>query len=198
MSTDAPDTGNETTEPIEATAPADASATEAPAPDLQAEIDKWKAQARKHEQRAKANASAAQQLEELRQQSMTEQERAVEQAKAAARSEVLAEVGASRVEDALRAALAGRPVNVDALIDGLDRSRFLSEEGQPDRDGIAAWVDAIAPASQTPTPVDLGQGARPNTTPKQLTRDDLRTMSPDQIVDARKAGLLDDALQQKA
>lgn len=129
--------------------------------DLTAELSKWKAQARKHEERAKANAAAAKELEKLREQSMTDQERAVEEARKAARSEALAEVGSARVEDAVRVAAAGRPVDVDALLEGLDRSRFLNEDGQPDRDAIAAWVDRIAPASETtPARVDLGQGAR--------------------------------------
>lgn len=154
MSTDAPDTGTE---------PATEPATDT-APDLAAELEKWKAQARKHEDRAKANAAAAKELEQLRQQSMTDQEKAVEAARQAARAEVLAEVGASRVDDAVRVATAGRPVDVDALLDGLDRSRFLTDDGTPDRDGIAAWVDRIAPArtdDPTPPPVfDLGQGTR--------------------------------------
>lgn len=129
--------------------------------DLTAELEKWKAQARKHEDRAKANSAAAKELEKLREQSMTDQERAVEEARKAARAEALAEVGASRVDDAVRVAAAGRPVDVDALLDGLDRSRFLNEDGQPDRDAITSWVDRIAPATDPTTQrVDLGQGAR--------------------------------------
>ena len=151
--TDAPQTTPEATE----TAPDTGT-------DLTAELDKWKAQARKHEDQAKANAAAQKELEKLREQSMTDQERAVEEARKAARSEVLLEVGASRVDDAVRVAAAGRPVDVDALLEGLDRKRFLDEEGQPDRDAIAAWVDRIAPqpepGSATTAALDLGQGAR--------------------------------------
>ncbi len=167
MSTDAPDTG--TTDAPEQV-PADT------APDLAAELEKWKAQARKHEDRAKANAAAAAELEQLRQQTMTDQEKAVEEARRAARAEVLAEVGASRVDDAVRVACAGRSVDVDALLDGLDRHRFLAEDGTPDRDGIAAWVDRIAPApteDQAAGVPDLGQGARAGLMSSPLDSDPL-------------------------
>lgn len=137
--------------------------------DLTAEVEKWKAQARKHEDRAKANAAAAKELERVRQESMTEQDRAVAEARAEARSEALREVGADRVDDAVRVALAGRTVDVDALLDGLDRGKFLDDDGQPLRDAIATWADRIAPVpaeTEKPPPAfpDLGQGAR-NTTP---------------------------------
>lgn len=104
----------------------------------------------------------ASELESLRLAAMTEQEQAVAKAAADARTETLREVGASRVDDAVRVALAGRSVDVDALLEGMDRGRFLDDEGQPDRDGIQAWVDRIAPAQEpaAPQPVDLGQGTR--------------------------------------
>lgn len=156
------------------TATTDAPAEDAPAtdtapetPDVTAEVEKWKAQARKHEERAKANAKAAQELEQLRQQTMSETEKAIAQAKAEARAEALREVGAERVADAVRVATAGRNLDVDALLEGLDPSRFLTDDGLPDRDAIEAWVERIAPTRdepeqvRVPTPlVDLGQGSR--------------------------------------
>lgn len=162
-----PDTGDTTPE----NTPAPAAAEPDTGSDLTAELEKWKSQARKHEQRAKANAEAAKELEKLRSESMTEQERAVEAAKAATRAEILVEVGSRLVDAEVRAAAAGRSVDVDALLDGLDRSRFLSDDGEPDRDAIASWVDRIAPqGNDTPPPrVDLGQGVR---TPEALGNDD--------------------------
>jgi hypothetical protein len=157
MAESQPDTGTADT-------PTDTPTEQAPdtGTDLAAEVAKWKALARKHEEKSKALAPAAKELETLKQQTMTELEKAVATAKTEARAEVLREVGASRVDDALRVALAGRPVDVDALLDGLDRSRFLDSEGQPDRDAIASWVDRIAPAQDPTAPavVDLGQGNR--------------------------------------
>lgn len=129
--------------------------------DLAAELEKWKAQARKHEDRAKANAAAAKELEDVRKASMSETEKAVAEAKALTRAEVLAEVGSTLVDAEVRAALAGRTVDVDAVLDGLNRVRFLGDDGQPDRDEIVAWVDRIAPKSETAVrSLDMGQGAR--------------------------------------
>lgn len=153
--------------------PADAPAPETPppatgttdAPDLAAEVEKWKSLARKHEDKAKANSAAAKELEQVKQATMSDLEKAVALARTEARTEALREVGVARVDDAVRVAAAGRTVDVDALLEGLDRTRFVGDDGEPNRDAIAAWVDRIAPKpaeGTTPTPgfPDLGQGAR--------------------------------------
>jgi hypothetical protein len=139
--------------------------TTEPAPsdtDHAAEAAKWRELARKHEDRAKANAEAAKELAKLRESSMSETERAVAEAVANARTETLRSVGSRLVDAEVRTAAAGRQVDVDALLEGLDRSRFLDDDGEPKRDEIVAWVDRIAPANPdgTNTVVDLGQGAR--------------------------------------
>ena len=114
----------------------------------------WKAKyesllkdARKHEDRAKANSAAAKELEALRAKSMTDQEKAVADAKAEARAETLREVGGKLTEASIRVAAAGRPVDVDALIEGIDASRFLDANGDPDTKAIAAWLDKVSPVA---------------------------------------------------
>lgn len=108
----------------------------------------------------KAAKAVTAELDALRKQSMSDTDRAVAEARDAGRAEALAEVAADRVSDAVRVAAAGRSVDVDALLEGLDRGRFVSD-GQPDREAIQEWVDRVAPATeQTPQPVDLGQGVR--------------------------------------
>jgi len=159
MAESQPDTGETPTQPATDSAQQGADT----APDLAKEVEKWQALARKHEDRAKANATAAKELEKLRTEGMTEVERAVTEAKAEGRIEALREVGTERVADAVRTALAGRDVDVDALLEGMDRTRYLGEDFTPDRDAIAAWVDRIAPKGNDrpgPQAVDLGQGAR--------------------------------------
>lgn len=165
--TAAPDTGTDTApEPTDTV-------------DLAAEVEKWKAQARKHEDRAKANAGAARELEQLRQQSMTDTEKAVATAKAEGRAEAMREIAAARVEDAVRVAAAGRSVDLDALIEGLDKARFVNGEGEVDRDAIQAWVDRIAPAPEPDddpnryVAPDLGQGVRSNGSAMALNGDPL-------------------------
>lgn len=143
--------------------------TETSDTDLQAEVDKWKALAKKHEDRAKGNAAKARELEELQKAQMTDTERAVAEARDAGRSEALMQVGARLVDAEFRVAAAGRPIDVDALLEGLDRTKFLTDDGEPDTDAVAAWVDRIAPAVTEPDPgaplssLDLGQGTRQST-----------------------------------
>lgn len=137
----------------------------APETDLAAEVEKWKQMARKNEERAKANAAASKELEEFRRQSMTEQERAVAEAVDGARRSTMIEMAGRLVDAEVRAAAAGRSLDVNALLEGLDRSRFLTDGGEPDREAVMAWVDRIAPAPQETPPTtpgwpDLGQGAR--------------------------------------
>jgi len=45
----------------------------------------------------------------------------------------------------VRAAAAGRVADVDALLEGINPAKFLTDDGEPDRDAISVWVDRIAP-----------------------------------------------------
>lgn len=127
--------------------------------DWKAEAEKWQSQARKHEDRWKQNATAAKELEELKKRSMSDQEKAVAEAKNAGQAEAMKVYGRRLVDAEVRAAVADRQVDVDALLDGLDRSRFLGEDGEPDSKAIKAWVDRIAP-KQAGRTNPLAQGAR--------------------------------------
>lgn len=129
--------------------------------ELLAEVEKWKTQSRKHEDRAKANANAAKELDQVRQQSMTDTERAVEAAKADALSIATKAFGGKLVAAEVKAAAAGRELDVDTLLEGLDASRFLGDDGDPDVTAINEWVDRLAPKGEArPAPLDLGQGNR--------------------------------------
>lgn len=104
---------------------------------------------------AKAKAEAAKyhrELEKLRTDALSDNERAV----AIARAEGITEgtkAGAARLVDAeVRAAAAGRNVDVKALLEGLDRSRFIDDDGEPNTDRIARWVDRIAPVQEQTQP----------------------------------------------
>ena len=146
--------------------------------DPAAEVERLRTElqkARKWEDRAKANAGAAKELEELRKQHESDQDRAVREARESARSEVLAELGSARVADAFRVAAAGRGLDVDEVLDGINLAKFMGEDGNPDRDAVQAFVDRISPAQET-APPDLGQGARggqqvPGLNSSQLQKD---------------------------
>lgn len=126
-------------------------------PDWKSEAEKWKTQARKHEERAKANATAVKELDTLRKTHMTDAEKIAAEAEERGRKAGRAESAKRLVDLEVKAAAAGRTVNVDALLEGLDRERFLSDDGEPDAKAIAAWVDKVAPKNDV---TDLGQGAR--------------------------------------
>jgi hypothetical protein len=153
------------------TPPADDSGAAAAADgtDWQAEAAKWKAEAdeqkklkRKVEDQNKANAK---ELERLQTASLTDQERAVATAVQAAKDEVRAEtlrqVGGRLVDAEVKAAAASTGLNVDALLQGLDRARFLGDDLEPDTAGITAWVQSLTPQRDA-AGFDIGQGARGN------------------------------------
>jgi len=132
-------------------------------PDLAAEVEKWKANSRKNEERAKANAAAAKELEALKASQMTEMDKAVAAAKAEGFAEARKASAAEIVEAKVRAAATGRGIDTDALLEGLDRSRFIgAEDFSIDDEAIGTWIDRIAPKveEQPHTTVDIGQGKK--------------------------------------
>lgn len=155
----------------------EATATEAEAPteqqssdteqtqevDYKAEAEKFKALARKHEERAKSNAEKAKGYDELKKSQMTEQEKAVDAARAEARAEVLRESAPRLVSAEFRAVAAGRLTaeQVVELIEDLDMTKYLTEDGEVDTERVTKKVDALAPKGDgKPVFPDLGQGKR--------------------------------------
>lgn len=133
--------------------------------DWKSEADKWRELARKHEDRAKANADAQKKLEQLQRQAMSDQERAVAEARDAGRHEALMEVGSRLVDAELRVAAAGRldDKQLGVLLQGVNRSVFLADDGTVDAKSIRTFIDGIAPKPPEPKPQgfpDLGQGVR--------------------------------------
>lgn len=145
------------------TPPADAAPPAQDGTDWKAEAEKIKAEARKWEDRAKANSTAAKELEQLRQSAMTDQEKAVAEAKATGRLEALVEAAGKVASAEIKAAAAGRLTDdqVSTLLEGLNLAAFVGEDGEVDAAKVKTFVDGIAPEPKNDTPVfDLGQGAR--------------------------------------
>lgn len=136
--------------------------------DWKAEHDRLQADVKRNEERHRKNASAAKDLETLRQSTMTELEKAVTAARNEGRTEAQKESSGRLVAAEVRVALAGRPIDAAALLEGIDATRFLTDNGDIDSKAINAWVERIAPLPEpTPNPnanpfltVDLGQGVR--------------------------------------
>lgn len=143
----------------------------------------WRTAARKHEDSAKALKGElatlkprAEQYAALEEASRTEADRAIEQARREARDAAVAETEAAAlakygkvlVGAEFRVQLAGKLTaeQVSTLVGGLDVTRFLTDDGQPDTDRIGEYVAALPAAQPQPAPappgrVNLGQGARP-------------------------------------
>lgn len=135
--------------------------------DWKAEAEKFKALARKHEDRAKANGEAAKKLAQVERSSMSDVEKAVAEATERTRAETMASIGARLVDAEVRMAASGRQVDVDALLDGMDRSRFIDDAGEVDAKAVKAWIEKLAP-ERTTSATDLGQGARGTTRPNDM------------------------------
>ncbi|MFF9088645.1 hypothetical protein ACF1BE_19875 [Streptomyces sp. NPDC014991] len=105
------------------------------------EVEKWKAQARKHERRAKENAAAAKELERLRREGMSETEAAV----AAARAEERRKGGERIARSAFLAAAKGRITDPAEVVEDINLARYVDDDGEVDDDAIAKLVDKLAP-----------------------------------------------------
>lgn len=129
------------------------------------ELAKWKELARKNEAKAKANAQAVSELAALKASQMTDTDRAVQTARDEAKAAALKSLGVRLVASEVRVAAAGRQVDVDTLLEGMDASKFLDADGEPDTTAIQGWVDKVSPPAATEDPKtlpfpDLGQGTR--------------------------------------
>lgn len=163
-------TGTATADPnAPATGDQGAPATGDDTTDWKAEAEKWKQQSRKHEDRAKANATAAKELEDLKAKSMTDQEKAVNEAKEAGKAEARAETAAVLVKAEIRAVAGGRfeAEQLATIVDAINPAAFLTDDGEVDEAKVQKYVAGIAPAQTDtdPDPLtqqfpDLGQGAR--------------------------------------
>lgn len=163
--------------------PPDAPAT---GDDPAAEVAKWKELARKHEDRAKANAGAQKELDALKAASMSDLEKAVAQAKADGINEGLATSAQKVVAAEFKAAAAGRldAAALSTLLDGLNLVAFIDAAGDVDSEKVQSFVDGIAPAAAPADPfaaLDLGQGSRTPDPNMALNSDELLKAVMDKV-----------------
>lgn len=107
----------------------------------------------------------AQELEAERAKGLSESERAIAAAKAEGAQEAALAAGKRLARAEIRAAAASAGLKVDDLLDDLDLSRFVGDDGEPDDAAIQARIKrwaAIAPESNRPRgSVDQGNRGRP-------------------------------------
>lgn len=187
-----------------------------------ADAEKWKSLSRKHEKTAKANAGAAKELEKLQNANRTEDEQALADAegrgKKAARAEFAQDLAQARIEGAL----AGIVDDPTEIVEDLNLSKYVTADGEVDVEAIEklkARYTSLAgkkpdgdggdgngkdgdmsddgKGGGKPRQNPAGGGARNgggNQQPKQLSREDLKGMSSDDIVAAKADGRLNDVL----
>ena len=110
------------------------------------------------------------------------------------RKATLLEVAAAPGEDADGKALPAIPREFHNLLTATE-TEALQEQART----IAALLKASGKAAETPGFVQSnGQGNNDGKTPHSLTRDELKQMAPEAIVEARKAGQLDHLLNPTA
>lgn len=178
---DAPsaETGGDT--PAAQETPAAAAEDTAKQVDWEAEARKWKELSRKNESRMKENAEKARLYDEAQEQGKSELQKAQE---AAAKAEARA---AAMEAEALRAKVAAATgVDADLL------SGSSEEELRASAERLLAWRGAQVPKGAPAT--DAGVRGEEIRAAKQLTRDDLKKMSPSEIIKARKDGQLNNIM----
>ncbi|MGW3232465.1 hypothetical protein [Kitasatospora sp. NPDC001095] len=153
---------------------------------LQTEVDKWKALSRTNEKRW--NDTSAE-LDALRQEQMTEAEKATEKIRADTRTAVLAEMGPQLVEAAITTEAAKAGIEIGDLR-FTDLNQFLDQDGKVNRDLVGEFVKSRS-GDKPLYAQNLGLGRQGGPGAGQLSRGDLSRMTPKEIQEARKAGLLD-------
>lgn len=134
-------------------------------------------------------------LEKLETDTLSGQEKAVKEAEDRGRK-TAEQSSARRVAAAeLKAALTGIVPNPTAIVEDLNLDRYLTEDGELDDEKVkqlkANYADLAKPGKPGG---DADGGNRGGGKPKQLSRSDLKSMSPDAIVEAQAKGQLADLL----
>lgn len=113
------------------------------------DAEKWKAQSRKHEQRAKENADAARELAELKAANATDSEKAVSEAVKKAVAEERTRGADKLARQVFLAGAAGRIKDAADVVEDVNLSKFIDANGDVDEDGLAKLIDRLAPKSDT-------------------------------------------------
>jgi len=134
-------------------------ATETDAKDWKAEAEKWQALARKNEERAKGNAAAVKELEQLKAANLSDTEKAVAEAERRGHAAATAATASRLARAELRAAAAGKvdQTALDGFLEYADLTKFVGADGEPDTKAIEKAIKALA---GEPRPTDFDGGAR--------------------------------------
>lgn len=134
------------------------------------------------------------------------EEAALEAARREADEAATAKANARIVKAELRAAAATKVSNLNALVRLTDIDVIeVDEDGNPSEDDIASAIDKFltdfpefaADKSKFSGTADQGTKGK-QSTPAQLTREQIKSMSPEQLLEAQEKGLLKNVLSGKS
>jgi hypothetical protein len=109
------------------------------------DVEKWKAQSRKHEARAKENADAARELAELKAANATDSEKAITEAVTKAVAEERSRGAAALARQVFLAGASGRLDNPADVVEDVNLSKYIDANGDVDEDGLTKLIDRLAP-----------------------------------------------------
>jgi len=158
--------------------------------DWKAEAEKWKGFSRKHEDAVK---KLREEVENLKNASMSDAEKALADARKEGESSGLKKAIERVVKAELKAAAAEKGVKLPDL-DALNLAKFADDDGEVDSDAVEKFISTLSPVNNFASGKDLGIGKTGGPGVRQWTRDDLKGKSHQEIVQARKAGHLDQLL----
>jgi len=154
-----------------------------PAPAAPAQETDWKVEARKWESRAKENSEATKRLAEIEEASKSEAQKLADRA-AAAEAKVAQFESEKQQREWVKAVADATGVPAAAL-----RGSTL-EDIQAHAETLKSLVSQEPPAPRGPTVPSEGTKAGDGREVSQLSQDDLKSMSPEQVNAARKSGRL--------
>lgn len=156
-----------------------------PEKDWEAEANKWKALARKHEGTSKANAGAAKELAELKDADKSELQRATDKVTDAEKGRASAEAKLSRLEVALDKAPEGMPLSkvrkLAGRLTGDSREDLEADAAELFADFAPSDTDDSPEGDDTPSrrpQVRLKPGAAPDAEPEETDPDKLAALVP--------------------
>ena len=143
--------------------------TEAPEPEVFSReyVEALRKENAKYRTKASESTEAAKAAEKARMAAMTESERAVAEAEARGRTAAVSQYGQrlARAEFVAAAARHNSGYDAAAVLDDINLAKYVTDDGEPDVEGIAQAVARLIPApSSNPRPVgdaDLGTRVLP-------------------------------------
>jgi hypothetical protein len=136
----------------------------------------WKAEARKWQTRAKQWSTENKEYQKAKEASMSDAEKAIAEAETRGRTAAVTEYGSRLVRTEFDASAARRNPDFKTadVLEYVDLSRMVGEDGEPDKKAIADAVKRLIPEPQGSAPVNLNGGSRTPAEPARGFGDQLR------------------------